>query len=266
MGSKRITNPSTKASQPKKARPSARLATDTVVRAPSAPSTDMTDSRPNLPLNLVNAVAAVGAQPDLQTECVSEAVAAAWGLPTFQTPPSQPNTALHHSTAPAALGTPPSQGAPPSHHSTASHPSSAPAALGASPSQGAPPSHHSTASHPRSAPAALGAPPSQGAPPSHHSTASYPSSAQAASTGAPPSHQSNAKMVMGTPPPVPAETRVESEQPIPSLVSLDARVPGLTPLVCAPPPGRSLAEGYERQNCPRRVCRSRSPIRKLGPQ
>ena len=43
-------------------------------------------------------------------------------------------------------------------------------------------------------------------------------------------------MVVGTPPPVPAETRVEGEQPIPSLVSVDARVPGLTPLVsvCAP--------------------------------
>ena len=216
-------------------------------------------------------------------------MAAAWGPPTFQAPPSQPSTALHHSTAPAALGAPPSQGAHPSHHSTASHPSSASAALGAPPSQGAPPSHHSTSSHPSSAPAALGAPPSQGVLPSHHSTASHPSSAPAASAGVPPSLQNNASvgfdaataasliprtMLAGAqqdggeePPLVPAETRVEGEQPIPSLVSLDARVTGLTPLVsvCAPP-GRSLAEGYERQNWPRRVCRSRSPFRKLGPQ
>ena len=137
MGRKRITNPSTKASKPKKARRSARLAKNTVVGAPSAPSTDMTDSGLNLPFNPVNAVPAVWAQPALQTQCVSEAVAVAWGPPTFQAPPSQPSTALHHSTAPAALGAPPSQGAPPSHHSTASHPSSAPAALGAPPSQSA---------------------------------------------------------------------------------------------------------------------------------
>ena len=109
MGGKRITNPRTKASKPKKVRRSARLATDTVIGAPSVPSTDMTDSGPNLLLNLVNAVAAVGAQPALQTQCVSEAVAAAWGPPTFQAPPSQPSTALHDSTAPAALGAPPSQ-------------------------------------------------------------------------------------------------------------------------------------------------------------
>ena len=185
-------------------------------------------------------------------------MAAVRGPPTFQAPPSQPSTALHHSTASAALGAPPSQGAPPSHHSTARHPSSAPAALGAPPSQGAPPSHHSTASHPSSAPAVLGAPPSQGAPPSHHSTASHPSSAPAASAGAPPSLQNNASVGFdaataasliprtmlagaqqdggGDPPPFPAETRVEGEQPTPSLVSLDAWVPGLTPLVsmCTP--------------------------------
>ena len=147
---------------------------------------------------------------------------------------------------------------PPSHHSTASHPSSAPAALGAPPSQDAPPSHHKTASHPSSAPAALDAPSSQGPPPSHHSTASLPRSAPAASAGAPPSLQNNASVGFdaatatsliprtmlagaqqdggGDPPPVPAETRVEGEQPIPSLVSLDPRVPGLTSLVsvCAP--------------------------------
>ena len=93
MGRKRITNPSTKVSKPKNARRSARLATDTVVGAPSAPSTDMTDSGPNLPLNLVNAVAAVGVQPALQTQCVSEAVAAAWGPPTFQV--HQVNPALY---------------------------------------------------------------------------------------------------------------------------------------------------------------------------
>ena len=229
MGRKRITNPSTKASKPKKARRSARLATNTVVGAPSAPSTDMTDSGPNLPFNPVNAVPAVGAQPALQTQCVSEAVAAAWGPPTFQAPPSQPSTALHHSTAPAALGAPPSQGAPPSHHSTASHPSSAPAAP---PSQGAPPSHHSTASHPSSAPAA-----SAGAPPSLQNNASVGFDAATAASLIPRTMLAGAQQDGGgDPPPVPAETRVEGEQPIPSLVSVDARVPGLTPLVsvCAP--------------------------------